>query len=38
MNIELIDTHCHLNYDYSPKSTDDLVREAKENQITTLVT
>jgi TatD DNase family protein len=26
----LIDSHCHLNYDYSPKTAADLVREAKE--------
>ena len=23
-----IDSHCHLHYDYSPKTTEDLVREA----------
>ncbi|MGK5082439.1 TatD family hydrolase [Bdellovibrionota bacterium FG-1] len=35
---ELIDTHCHLNYDYAPKSADDLVREAQDTGITTLIT
>ena len=35
---ELIDSHCHLNYDYAPKSTDDLVREALEAGVSTLIT
>lgn len=34
----LIDTHCHLNYDYAPKSVDDLVREALAAGVETLVT
>lgn len=34
----LIDSHCHLNYDYAPKTADDLVREAVEVGITHLVT
>jgi TatD DNase family protein len=34
----LIDSHCHLNYDYSPKSADDLVREAREAGVQALVT
>jgi len=34
----LIDSHCHLNYDFAPKTTDDLVREAGEAGITHLVT
>lgn len=34
----LIDTHCHLTYDYSPKTEADLVREAGENGICALVT
>jgi TatD DNase family protein len=37
-NFELIDTHCHLNYDYAPKSTEDLVNEAKAQGVGTLVT
>lgn len=36
--IDLIDSHCHLNYDYAPKTADDLVREAHEAGITALVT
>src|SRR4051812_35013075 len=36
--MELIDSHCHLNYDYAPKSTDDLVREAMAAGVSTLVT
>lgn len=36
--IELIDSHCHLNYDYAPKSEDDLVREAHEAGVSVLVT
>src|SRR5437763_316539 len=35
---ELIDTHCHLNYDYAPKSTEDLINEAKAQGVGTLVT
>jgi TatD DNase family protein len=34
----LIDSHCHLNYDYSPKTVDDVVREAREAGVETLVT
>ncbi len=33
-----IDSHCHLNYDYSPKSTEDLVREAADEGVTHLMT
>lgn len=36
--IELIDSHCHLTYDYAPKSVDDLIREAREAGVTTLMT
>jgi TatD DNase family protein len=36
--IELIDSHCHLNYDYAPKSTDTLIREAEEAGVVALVT
>ncbi len=35
---ELIDSHCHLNYDYSPKSAQDLIREAREQGVSTLMT
>jgi TatD DNase family protein len=35
---QLIDSHCHLNYDYLPKSSTDLVREARENGVEALVT
>lgn len=34
----LIDSHCHLNYDYAPKTEADLVREAAEAGVSTLVT
>lgn len=34
----LIDSHCHLNYDYSPKTVADLVREANEAGVNQLVT
>jgi TatD DNase family protein len=36
--MELIDSHCHLNYDYAPKSVDDLVREALDAGVTKLMT
>lgn len=35
---ELIDSHCHLNYDYAPKSVDDLINEARAAGVSTLVT
>ena len=38
MTPSLIDTHCHLNYDYSPKSLDDLIREGIKNGISHFVT
>ena len=34
---KLIDTHCHLNFDYAPKTSDDLVREARESGIEILM-
>jgi TatD DNase family protein len=34
----LIDSHCHLNYDFAPKTTDDLVREAKLADVAAMVT
>jgi len=36
--IELFDSHCHLNYDYAPKSVEDLIREAGEAGVAHLVT
>lgn len=33
----LIDSHCHLNYDYAPKTPSDLVREAVLEGVETLV-
>ena len=33
-----IDSHCHLHYDYSPKTTEDLVREALDEGVTHLMT
>jgi len=33
-----IDSHCHLNYDYAPKSVEDLVREARDEGVTHLMT
>lgn len=33
----LIDSHCHLDFDYSPKETEDLVREAEAAGIGTLI-
>src|SRR5690606_32391424 len=35
---DLIDTHCHLDYDYEIKSAEDLVREAQSNGVNTLIT
>jgi TatD DNase family protein len=35
---ELIDSHCHLNYDYAPKKAEDLVLEAKKTGVSHLVT
>lgn len=37
-SVELIDSHCHLNYDYAPKSPEDLVREAGQAGVSTLIT
>lgn len=34
----LIDSHCHLNYDYSPKTAEDIVREAEAQGVVALVT
>jgi TatD DNase family protein len=32
------DSHCHLNYDYAPKTTAELVREAADQGVTHLMT
>ncbi|MGZ3698764.1 MAG: TatD family hydrolase [Bdellovibrionota bacterium] len=34
----LIDSHCHLNYDYAPKGVEDLLREAREAGVEAFVT
>jgi TatD DNase family protein len=34
----LIDSHCHLNYDYSPKSVEEILKEAGEADVEALVT
>jgi len=36
--LEFIDSHCHLNYDYAPKSVDDLVRDAMNEGVSHFVT
>lgn len=36
--MKLIDSHCHLHYDYSPKTTEDLVREATQEGVEALIT
>lgn len=36
--LELIDTHCHLDYDYGPKTREDILREAREAGVTTFIT
>jgi len=35
---ELIDSHCHLDFDYAPKTAEDIVREALSNGVSTLIT
>jgi TatD DNase family protein len=37
-SLRLIDSHCHLNYDYDGKTADDLVREAAEAGVESMVT
>ena len=37
-SIEWVDTHCHLNYDYDGKTSDDLVSEASDAGVKTLIT
>jgi len=36
--MQLIDSHCHLNYDYSPKSLNEVLQEARDVGVETLVT
>jgi TatD DNase family protein len=36
--VKLIDSHCHLNYDYSPKGVAEVIREAHEAGIDYLIT
>ncbi len=36
--MKLVDSHCHLNYDFAPKSDLDLVREAEAQGVVALVT
>jgi len=36
--MRLIDSHCHLNYDYTPKNAEDLIREAGEAGVIAMVT
>jgi TatD DNase family protein len=36
--LEWIDTHCHLNYDYDGKTTSDLVRQAAHAGVKAMVT
>jgi TatD DNase family protein len=38
MSIELLDSHCHLNYEYDGKTVEDLVREAGAVGVGNLVT
>jgi TatD DNase family protein len=38
MTPEWIDSHCHLNYDYSPKSIDQVITEATSAGVKTLLT
>ena len=36
--MKLIDSHCHLNYDYAPKSTEQVIQEARDAGVETLIT
>jgi TatD DNase family protein len=38
MTVPLIDSHCHLHYDYAPKGAADVVREAELAGLTALIT
>lgn len=35
---KLIDTHCHLNYDYEPKSRELIIQEAQDAGVTAMIT
>lgn len=35
--MNLIDSHCHLHYDYAPKSRADIIREAKNAGVITFI-
>ena len=35
--MQWIDSHCHLQYDFAPKTADDLIREAHAENVSTLV-
>lgn len=37
-HLEFFDSHCHLNYDYSPLSTSDVITQAQESGIKNFVT
>lgn len=37
-SMSLIDSHCHLNYDYAPKTCADLVKEATQAGVEALIT
>lgn len=37
MTAELFDSHCHLTYDFAPKTADDLIREAQAVGVTRLM-
>jgi TatD DNase family protein len=36
--VSLIDSHCHLDHDYSPKTLEMIIQEAKDSEVETLVT
>lgn len=37
MTLEIIDTHCHLDVDYAPKSLEQILEEAKKEGVSTLI-
>lgn len=37
-NMNLIDSHCHLDFNYQPKTTEDLVAEASQAGVIALIT
>lgn len=36
--MELFDSHCHLNYDYTPKTIEQIIQEAQNQGVKTLMT